>query len=110
MSLKTFDARRVVTDIGTSRRCLTGDADFRITNAIEVQSIDIVIQYEMIEDVDRMRGSVGMTKVQPEVGAKPVALEGNCRASRSRIRKKSACEPVIWARYDRVCRRVVSAM
>ena len=43
-----------------------------------------------------MGGSIRMTKVEPEVAAKTVALERNRRASRSCVRKKSAREPIIW--------------
>src|SRR6266498_4136983 len=100
--LKTFNARRVITNVGASRRCLTGDTEFRITNAIKVQAVNVVILHKVSDDIDGVFSSVRMTKIYPEVAPETVTLIRNGGAPGSSIGKQRTRQPVVGTGNDRV--------
>src|SRR6185369_5809732 len=109
MKIKPLNAGRVIPDICSGRGRLTGYTDLGITNAVQMQTVDIVISDQMIDHIDRIFFCIGMSEIEPEVTADPVPLKCN-GAARSAVRNKRPGQPVVRALDYRVGRPVVASV
>ena len=110
MPLKAFDARRVIADVSAGRRCLTRDTDFRITNAIKVQPVNVVVLHKMRQYINRIFGGVRMTEVYPEVAAETMTLINVMAVIPAYIGKQSARQPVVGTGNNRIGRGIKAAV
>src|SRR5262245_54314733 len=97
----------VVADVSSSRGRLTGDGNLWIADAIQVQPVNVVITYQMQQDVRRICRRVRVAQVQPEFRADPMSLEADAIGP---IRQQRARQPVVRPLDDLPRDRVVTAV